>query len=75
MVCLGSRWDFSSLKTFSCCRYSSGIFPFSEGWGILGWIMTRPMKYLVSGLVRGTFFVRNVNITFCAFDARKTIGS
>jgi hypothetical protein len=75
MVCLGSRWDFSLLKTFSCHWYSSGIFPFSNDLGILGWIVTRPMKYLVSGLVRGTFFVRDVNIAFCAFDARKTIGN
>jgi hypothetical protein len=72
---LGNRWDFSLLNTFSCCRYSSGILPFSEGWGILGWIVTRPIKYLASGLVRGTFFVRNVNIAFCAFEAHKMIGS
>jgi hypothetical protein len=74
-MCLGSRWDFSSLNTFSCCRYSSGIFPFSDGWGILGWIVTHPMKYLASGLVHGTFFVHDVNIAFCTFDAHKMIGS
>jgi hypothetical protein len=72
---LGNRWDFSSLNTFSCRQYSSGILFFSKSWGILGWIVTRPMKYLVSGLVRGIFFVRNVNIAFCVFEARKTIGS
>jgi hypothetical protein len=33
------------------------------------------MKYLISGLVRGMFFVRDVNIALCAFEARKTIGS
>jgi hypothetical protein len=75
MVCLGSHWDFSLLKTFSCRWYSSGIFPFSDGLGILGWIVTHPMKYLVSGLACGTFFVCDVNIAFCAFDACKTIGN
>jgi hypothetical protein len=72
---LGNRWDFSSLNTFSCHRYSSGILFSFDGWGILAWNMTRPIKYLVSGLVQGIFFVRDVNIAFCAFEAHKTIGS
>jgi hypothetical protein len=74
-VCLDNRWDFSLLNTFSCHRYSSGIFFVFKGWGTLAWNMTRPIKYFVSGLVQGTFFIHDVNIAFCASEARKMIGS
>jgi hypothetical protein len=75
IVCLGNRWDFSSLNTFSCHRYSSDIFFSLRGWDIFVWNVTCPMKYLVSGLARGTFFVRGTNVAFCAFGARNMIDS
>jgi hypothetical protein len=75
IVCFGSCWDFSSLNTFSCHRYSSGILFFSWGQGCLGWIVTLPMKYLVFSLMWDTFFVRGTNIAFCTSGARKTIGN
>jgi hypothetical protein len=74
-VCFSNHWDFSLLKTFLCCWYSLGIFPFSGTRSCLGWIITLPMKYLGSDLTRGTFFVRGTNIAFCAFRAHKTMGS
>jgi hypothetical protein len=37
--------------------------------------VTHPIKYLIFGLVRDTFFVHNVNVALCAFEAHKTIGS
>jgi hypothetical protein len=64
MVCLGSRWDFSSLNTFPCHRYSSGIFFSLKDWGIFAWNVTRSMKYLVSSLAWGMFFVHGMNIAF-----------
>jgi hypothetical protein len=75
MVCFGNHWDFSLLNTFSCRQYSFGIFPFSCCQSCLGWIVTLPMKYFISGLARGTFFVCGTNIAFCAFGAHRTIGS
>jgi hypothetical protein len=75
MVCLDSRWDFSSLNTFSCRRYSSDILFSTDDCGIFAWNVTHLIKYLVCGLVRGIFFVHDVNIAFCAFKAYKTIGS
>jgi hypothetical protein len=75
MVCFGSHWDFSSLNTFSCRRYSSNILFFSCDQSCLGWIVTLPMKYFVSSLAQGTFFVCGTNIAFCVFKAHRMIGS
>jgi hypothetical protein len=41
----------------------------------LGWTMTLPMKYLISALAWGMFFVCGTNTAFCAFGACKMIDS
>jgi hypothetical protein len=63
------------LNTFPYRRYSSGIFFSLGSEGIFTWNVTHPIKYLVSGLVRGTFFVRGTNVAFCASGAHRTISS
>src|SRR6266404_1141794 len=73
MVCFGSRWDFSSLKTLLCLAYSGGIFESLVSWAI-------PMVALQSSIHsvevgRGLFIVCGVNRAFAASFVLNTIGS
>ncbi len=73
MVCFGSRWDFSSLKTLLCLAYSGGIFRSFVSVAV-------PMVALQSsirsvGAGRGLFMVRGINRALAASFALNTIGS
>ena len=73
MVCFGSCWDFSSLKTLLCLAYSGGIFGLFVSWAI-------PMVALQSNIRstdvgRGLFIVRGTNRAFAASFVLNTIGS
>ena len=73
MVCFGSRWDFSSLKTLLCLAYSGGIFGLFVSWAV-------PMVALQSsicstGVGHGLFTVRGTNRALAASFALNTIGS
>src|SRR6266481_7513357 len=64
MVCFGSRWDFSSLKTLLCLAYSGGIFGSFVS-------LATPMVALQSsirsvGVGRGLFTVRGTNHALAA---------
>src|SRR6266478_2342537 len=73
MVCFGSRWDFSSLKTLLCLAYSGGIFGSFVS-------LATPMVALQSsirsvGVGRGFFTVRGTNHALAASFVLNTIGS
>ncbi len=73
MVCFGSRWDFSSLKTLLCLAYSGGIFGLFASWAV-------PMVALQSSICsievgRGLFTVRGTNCALAASLVLNTIGS
>ncbi len=73
MVCFGSRWDFSSLKTLLCLAYSGGIFGSFVSWAV-------PMVALQSNIHsieadRGLFTVRGTNRALAVSFVLNTIGS
>src|SRR6266436_3686794 len=73
IVCLGSRWDFSLLKTLLCLTYSCGIFVLSTSWAV-------PMVALQSRICSifmgcGLLMVHNINRALAASGALSTMGS
>ncbi len=73
MVCFGSRWDCSSLKTLLCLAYSGGIFALSVSWAV-------PMVALQSnkrsvGMGLGLFIVHGVNRALATSVVLNTMGS
>src|SRR6266436_1085993 len=73
IVCFGSGWDFSSLKTLLCLAYSGGIFVSFISWAV-------PIVALQSNIHsfevgRGLFIVRGINRALAASFALNTIGS
>src|SRR6266436_2614232 len=73
MVCLGSRCDFSLLKTLLCLAYSCGIFVLSISWVV-------PMVALQSRICsvllgRGLLIVLSMKRALAASGALSTIGS
>src|SRR6266478_3036574 len=73
MVCLGSRCDFSSLKTLLCFSYSCGIFALSVSWAVLMVALQSRICSVLTG--RGLLMVRNIKRAFAASGALNTIGS
>src|SRR6266404_9483948 len=73
MVCFGSRWDFSSLKTLLCLAYSDGIFASSVSWAVPIVALQSSIHSVRTG--RGLFTIRGVNHAFAASVALNTIGN
>src|SRR6266403_2433565 len=73
MVCFGSRWDFSSLKTLLCLAYSDGIFVLSTSWAVP--IVALQSNIRSIGMGRGLFTVRGMNRALAASAVLNTIGS
>src|SRR6266446_2722510 len=73
MVCFGSRWDFSSLKTLLCLAYSGGIFGSFVSWAVP--IVTLQSNIRLIEVGRGLFIVRGIKRALAASFALNTIGS
>ena len=73
MVCFGSRWDFSSLKTLLCLAYSCGIFVLSVSWAVPIVALQSSIRLTLVG--RGLFTVRGMNRAFATSEVLNTIGS
>src|SRR6266404_4918849 len=73
MVCFGSRWDCSSLKTLLCLAYSCGIFVLSVSWAVPIVALQSNMRSI--GIGRGLFTVRGVNRALAASLVLNTIGN
>ncbi len=73
MVCFGSHWDFSSLKTLLCLAYSGGIFGLSVSWMVP--IVALQSNIHSCGVGRGLFIVRGTNRALAALFVLNTIGS
>ena len=73
MVCFGSRWDFSSLKTLLCLAYSGGIFDSFVSWAVPIVALQSNMRSIEVG--RGLFIVRGTNRALAASFVLNTIGS
>src|SRR6266404_1589884 len=73
MVCLGSRWDFSSLKTLLCLMYSSRIFVLSTSWAVPMVALQSRSRSRLRG--RGLLMVRGRNCAFVASDVLNMMGS
>ncbi len=64
MVCFGSCWDCSSLKTLLCLAYSGGIFVLSISWAVPIVALQSSMHSIGAG--RGLFTVRGMNRALAA---------
>ncbi len=73
MVCFGSRWDCSSLKTLLCLAYSDGIFVLSASWAAPIVTLQSSMRSIRVG--RGLFMARGMNRAFAASAVLNTIGN
>ncbi len=73
MVCFGSRWDCSLLKTLLCLAYSCGIFVLSVSWAVP--IVALQSSIHSIGVGRGLFTVRGMNRALAASGVLNTIGS
>src|SRR6266404_3220283 len=73
MVCFGSRWDFSSLKTLLCLAYSGRIFGLFVSWAVPMVALQSNIRSIEVG--RGLFIVRGTNCALAALFALNTIGS
>src|SRR6266403_229005 len=73
MVCFGSRWDCSSLKTLLCFVYSCGIFASFVSWAVP--IVALQSKIRSCWIGRGLLTVRGVKRAFAASEVLKTIGN
>ena len=75
IVCLGSRWDFSSSNTFLCLLYSVGILAamvfFSSG----GVKVTLLIYILLAMGLCGFLWVLGTNMAFFVSGAQRIIGS
>ncbi len=73
MVCFGSRWDCSSLKTLPCLAYSGGIFASVTSWVVPIVALQSSMRSI--GVGRGLFIVHGMNRTLAASAVLNMIGS
>src|SRR6266436_8957 len=73
MVCLGSRCDFSSLKTLLCFLYSCGIFVLSVSWPAPIVALQSKICWILMGC--GLLAVRSMKHAFAASGALNMIGS
>src|SRR6266478_9025641 len=73
MVCFGSRWDFSSLKTLLCLAYSGGIFGLFVSWAVPMVALHSNMHLIKVG--RGLFTVCGTNRALAVSLVLNTIGS
>ena len=73
MVCFGSHWDFSSLKTLLCLAYSCGIFVLSVSWAVPIVALQSSIHSTLVG--RGLFTVRSMNRAFAASKVLNMMGS
>src|SRR6266436_740980 len=73
MVCFGSRWERSSLKTLLCLAYSGGIFASFVPWAVPIVALQSSMRLIGLGL--GLFIVRGVNRALAASAVLNTMGS
>src|SRR6266446_545988 len=73
MVCFGSLWDFSSLKTLLCLAYSGGIFGSFVSWVAPIVALQSNMRSIEVG--RGLFTVRGTNRALAASFVLNTISS
>ncbi len=73
MVCLGSRWDCSSLKTLLCLAYSCGILGSSTSWAVP--IVALHSRICSVWMFRGLLMVHGMKRAFAASDALNTMGS
>ncbi len=73
MVCFGSRWDFSSLKTLLCLAYSGGIFGLFVSCVVPMVALQSNMRSV--GIGRGLFTVCGTNRALAALFILNTIGS
>ncbi len=72
-VWLGSRWEFSSLKTLLCLAYSGGIFVSFVSWAAPIVALQSSIRSIEVG--RGLFTVRGINRALAASLVLNTIGS
>src|SRR6266478_4433613 len=73
MVCFGSRWDFSSLKTLLCLAYSGGILGSFVSWAVP--IVALQSSTRLTEIGHGLFTVRGTNRALAASFVLNTIGS
>ncbi len=73
MVCFGSRWDCSSLKTLLCLAYSCGILVPSVSWAVP--IVALQSRICSVWMVCGLLMVHGRNHAFAASEVLNTIGS
>ena len=73
MVCFGSRWDFSSLKTLLCLAYSGRTFESFVSWVVPMVALQSSMRSIEVG--RGLFTVHGTNRALAASFVLNTIGS
>src|SRR6266446_5358905 len=73
MVCFGSRWDCSLLKTLLCFAYSCGIFVSFVSWAVP--IVTLQSRICSVWMGRGLLTVRGIKRAFAASEVLNTIGS
>ena len=73
MVCFGSRWDCSSLKTLLCLAYSGGILVLSISKAVPMVALQSSMRSTGVGL--GLFTVRGMNRALAASAVLNTMGS
>ena len=73
MVCFGSRWDCSSLKTLLCLAYSCGILGSSTSWAIP--IVALHSRICSVWMIRGLLTVRGMKHAFAASAVLNTIGN
>ncbi len=72
IVCLGSRCDFSSLKTLLCLAYSCGIFVLSVSWAVSMVALQSKIRFAAR---RGVLIVRGMNRALAASVDLSMIGS
>src|SRR6266436_9435578 len=73
MVCFGSRWDCSSLKTLLCLAYSCRILVLSVSWVVP--IIALQSRICLVWMGHGLLTVRGIKRAFAASEVLKTIGS
>src|SRR6266403_419692 len=73
IVCFGSRWDRSSLKTLLCLAYSCGIFVLSVSWAAPIIALQSSIRSIWAG--HGLFTVHGINCALAASEVLNMIGS
>ncbi len=73
MVCFGSRWDCSLLKTLLCLAYSCGILVLSVSWAVP--IVALQSRICSVWMGHGLLTVRGMKCALAASEVLNTIGS